>query len=67
MLKVLILALALTGCASNEQIAACVQTCKGINAKMSSWSGTSDRKFGCICNRYFEINNDGTNVIEITK
>jgi len=67
MLKMLILALCLTGCASNEQIAACVQTCRSINAKMSGWSGIEQGKYGCICNRYFEINDQANNVIETTK
>lgn len=65
MKKLLLLLLLLVGCASNEQIAACVQNCKGMNMTMSTSSGTiTSEIFKCICVRTFNINDKADSIKE---
>jgi len=66
MKKLVLICLLLFGCASNEQIALCVQTCKSVNAKMDTIH-LIEGDLICTCTRYFRINKDSTNVQEVTQ
>ena len=66
-----LLALFLGGCeiyrASNEQISTCVQTCKSINAKMTSGNQKyRDNTFYCQCSRDYIVNVHADGVKETT-
>lgn len=70
MLKIVLLAFLLGGCNSlwtgtNEEIAQCVQTCKGINARMDDGVSQTYGMY-CACKREFRINKEANSVTEVT-